>query len=226
VSLRPGDRLRRIAVAAFYGLTTRLMALVLWIFGRWEVTGTERIPPSGPLLVVANHLNLADPPLLGASLPRPIRFMAKQELFDSAFAGACMRLFGAFPVRREGADLKALHTARALLAQGEVVGMFPEGHRSGGAGLLPAHPGTAFLALQARVPVLPVAITGSETVRSPRVLLHHPRITVTVGEPFCLEPPARIDAASVRAATDEIMRHIACLLPPSYRGAYTDEGDS
>ncbi len=213
----------RWAIAAFYWLTTRIMALVLRLFGRWEVQGAERMPKDGPLLVVANHLNLADPPLLGASLPRRIRFMAKQELFDARPAGFFIYLFGAFPVRRFEADLSALRTARRLLEAGEVVGMFPEGHRSGGGGLLPAHPGTALVALQAGVPVLPVGITGSQAISSSRVLLRRPPITVTVGEPFLLERPAHLNAQVVRSGTEEIMRRIAHLLPPSYRGAYTDD---
>lgn len=206
---------------AFYFLSTKLMAILLWSCARWEVRGAGQMPASGPVIVVANHLNLADPPLLGASLPRRIRFMAKDELFHSGLPAYLIRLFGAFPVRRSQADLHALRAARQLLDRGEVLGMFPEGHRSSGAGLLPAHPGTALLALQSGVPVLPVAITGSELIYTPAVLLRRPQITVTVGAPLLLPRPARIDTKAVQAATDEIMRRIAELLPASYRGAYT-----
>jgi 1-acyl-sn-glycerol-3-phosphate acyltransferase len=213
----------RFLIPRFYAATTRLMALALSIFGRWEVSGADQMPRFGPVIVVANHLNLADPPLLGASLPRRIRFMAKQELFEARVAGIFIRLFGAFPVRRFESDLRALRSARRLLDQGEVVGMFPEGHRSGGSGMIPAHPGTALLALQSGAPILPVGITGSQVINSLGVVFRRPRITVRVGETFTLPRPDRIDAASVRSNTEIIMRRIAQLLPASYRGAYTYE---
>jgi 1-acyl-sn-glycerol-3-phosphate acyltransferase len=172
------------------------------------------------LIVVANHLSLIDPPLLAASLPRRLRFMAKQELFESR-GGVFVRLFGAFPVRRFQADRQALRQARSLLENGEAVAMFPEGHRSDGNGMIAAHPGTALIALQSGAPVLPVAITGSEQIRSLRFILQHPRITVTVGEPFVLPRTGRIDSGAVEEAGLLIMRSIAELLPPSYRGVYT-----
>ena len=229
--------------AAFYWLMTRLMRLVVWTFGRYKVIGKEHVPTSGPLIVVANHLNLADPPLLGASLPRRIRFMAKQELFDSPF-GIFMRWFGAFPVRRFEADLAALRQAQRILKEGGALGMFPEGHRSRGNGMGPPHPGTALIALRTGATLLPVGITGTEAIRSPLVLLQKPPIRVVIGEPFRLEmgalsrpqppiagasppvPPVpaarRVTAEQVEAGTEEIMRRIAALLPPRYQGMYAD----
>ena len=223
---RPYRRLGRLlleqaVIPAFYRLTTFLMALVLSIFGDWQVRGRQRVPATGPLIVVANHLSLADPPLLGASLPRRVRFMAKEELFQSRLGGVWIRLFGAFPVRRFQADLKALRNAQRLLQDGQVLGMFPEGHRGSGRALQPAHPGTALLALRSGCPVLPVGITGTERIRSLRVLLEHPRITVTVGAPFTLPAPERLNAQAVQQGSDQIMRAIAALLPGSYGGGYT-----
>jgi 1-acyl-sn-glycerol-3-phosphate acyltransferase len=207
----------------FYACMTGLMSTALRLFGRWQISGAEHLPETGPLLVVSNHLNLADPPLLAASLPRRIRFMAKQELFDARLAGFFIGLYGAFPVRRDEGDLRALRTAARLLDQGGVLGMFPEGHRSKGAGLLPAHPGTALLAMRSGATVLPVGITGSERIQSVRVLFERPRITVTVGEPFSIPAPPRIDSAAVQAASQQIMHSIAALLPDAYRGTYTCE---
>jgi 1-acyl-sn-glycerol-3-phosphate acyltransferase len=197
------------------------MRLVVWTFGRYEVRGKDHVPTAGPLIIVANHLNMADPPLLGAAIPRRIHFMAKQELFDSRF-GWAMRWFGAFPVRRFEADLAALRAAQGILKEGGVLGMFPEGHRSRGGGMGPPHPGTALIALRTGAPLLPVGITGTEHVRTPLVLLQKPRIRVVIGEPFRLPQARRITAAQVQEGTDEIMRRIAGLLPPSYRGQYAD----
>ncbi|MGI8552365.1 MAG: lysophospholipid acyltransferase family protein [Dehalococcoidia bacterium] len=215
--------IRPLVESGFYWLMTRATATVVWTFGRWRVSGAERVPASGPLIVVSNHLNNADPPLLGASVPRRIHFMAKHELFAVPVGGFFIQLFGAFPVRRFEADLKALRAAQRLLADGEVIGMFPEGHRSQGAGMIRAHPGTALLALRSGAPVLPVAITGSELIRGPRVLLQRPRISVTIGEPFLLKADGRLTSERVASASEEIMIHIAAMLPIRYRGVYSEE---
>ncbi|HZQ36180.1 MAG TPA: lysophospholipid acyltransferase family protein [Dehalococcoidia bacterium] len=210
------------AVAAFYWVMTRLMAVVVCTFGRWRVRGREHVPASGPLLIVANHLNNADPPLIGATIRnRRIRFMAKIELFQGGIKGLPIRLFGAFPVRRFEADLAALRTAQELLKAGEAVAILPEGHRNrSGTAMQQPYPGAALIALRSGAPVLPVAITGTQQIHGLGVLLRYPRISVTIGEPFLLERAGKLDRAAVQAGSEQIMRHIAALLPPAYRGVW------
>jgi 1-acyl-sn-glycerol-3-phosphate acyltransferase len=209
---------------AFYRLMTGTMGAVVTVVGRYSVIGRENVPKDGPLIVVSNHLNNADPPLLGAAIGRRIRFMAKQELFQTK-AGIFYRWFGAFPVRRFEADLAALRRAQTILREGGVLGMFPEGHRSHGNGMGPPHPGTALIALRTGAPILPVGITGTEVIRSPKVLVQHPPIRVVIGKPFRLPEAKRVSAAQVEAGTEEIMRRIAVLLPDRYRGLYADGGE-
>ena len=100
-------------------------------FADWKVTGRENVPSMGPLVVVANHLSNLDPPLLGASLPRRIRFLAKDTLF---VGGPLVRWFlgsyGAFPVNRDGADVRAYRWALKLLNNDGALVVFPEGTRS------------------------------------------------------------------------------------------------
>ena len=211
-----------LAQRAFYWLMTRLTGTVVWTFGRYQVVGRERVPMEGPLLVVSNHLNNADPPLLGAAIPRRIHFMAKRELFEARPFGVFIRLFGAFPVRRFEADLQALREAQRILNNGGAIGMFPEGHRSHGKGLQKPFPGTALIALRTGATILPVGITGTEVITTPKVLLQNPPVRVVIGEPFTLPRSKRITAETVRAGTDEIMHRIAALLPPRYRGVYAD----
>jgi 1-acyl-sn-glycerol-3-phosphate acyltransferase len=211
---------------AFYWACTYLLRAILFVVARWEVVGVERLPSTGPVLLVANHLKAADPPLLGAAVPRRVVFMAKQELFRPPVIGLFARWYGAFPVRRTDADLKALRQAQETLRRGEVLGMFPEGTRSGGRGLGKGHPGSALIALRTGASIVPAGITGTEVVSLPGILwkiFTRPRITVVIGEPFQLQLNGRLTTEQVEQATDQIMRRIAALLPKEYQGVYRDE---
>lgn len=194
---------------------------LLHMLTRWRVNGKENVPAHGPVIIVSNHLNLIDPPLLSASIKRRIVFMAKEELFHSLILGPLVRGWRAFPVRREGLDREALRQAQQVLGEGLALGMFPEGARSATAQLQRARAGTSLLALRSGVPVLPVGITGTEKIKSPIAILRRPEVTVNIGKPLSLTP---IDGQSTKAqlasATDFIMVRIAELLPPSYRGVY------
>jgi 1-acyl-sn-glycerol-3-phosphate acyltransferase len=210
-----------------YYLGCWLARLLLLVFTRWEVKGKENVPTSGALIVVANHLHNADPPILGASIPRKLLFMAKEELFQSWPGGFFISAVGAFPVRRGGQDRRALKTAQAMLRQGMVVAMFPEGTRSKTAQLQTAFPGSALVALQCGAPVLPVGITGSDKLRGGALLFRRPRVLVNIGHPFTLPHGDRVLSRSVlQEATTVMMNSIAGLLPPSYRGAYGEEPDA
>jgi len=187
---------------------------------RWEVRGKENIPRQGPVLVVANHLNLADPPLLGVSLGRRMMFMAKEELFRSRLSAYFVSSFGAFPVHRGKLDMKAMRQAQQVLADGLALIMFPEAKRSKHARLQPAYPGSALIALRSGVPILPVGIIGTEGIKGIGWVLRRPRITVNIGRPFYLPAGNKLTRAGLAENTDFIMERIAELLPPKYRGVY------
>ena len=211
-------------VPAFYWGATYALRGILWVVGRWVVRGRENVPAEGPLLVVSNHRNNADPPILGAGLARRrIRFMAKIELYKFPF-GIIPRLYGAFPVRRFDADIGALMQAERILRDGGVIGMFPEGTRSRTGRLGQPHPGTALIALRSGAQVLPCAITGTERLKNPLVVLAKPRITVTIGEPIVFERVKRPTEEQIAEATDRIFRAIVALLPASDAdGFYTEK---
>lgn len=198
-----------------------LTRMLLFLLAHWRVRGRENMPEQGPLLIVANHINLADPPILAVSIRRKAMFMAKEELFRSRFSRFLMRNFGAFPVRRGQLDRGALRRAEQLLAQGSALIMFPEGQRSKNAQLQPAFAGSALVAVRSDVPILPVGISGTEKIKGRAWLFRRPRITVNIGHPFYL--PAvngKLTRAELAQLTNFMMEHIAELLPPEYRENY------
>ena len=191
-----------------------------------EVVGKENLPLEGPLILASNHLNNADPPMIALAIrPRYPMFMAKREMIRWPILGPAFRLFGAFPVRRGEADLSALRAATGVIEGGALLVMFPEGTRSRTGGLTEGHPGTALIALRTGVPVMPVAITGSENIGWPWLFLKPrsvPHIRVVLGEPFRVPPVERINSEATAEAHRLIMSRIAALLPPEYRGVYAD----
>jgi len=202
-----------------------LIRFLVFFFAFWKVKGKENIPGEGPLLIVSNHLYIADPPMLAASIPRKSVFMAKEELWHNRWSRYWVENFGAFPVKRDSFDRDAIRRAEYWLRQGRAVIMFPEGGRSKNAQLKTALPGAALIAAHTNVPILPVGITGSEKLKKLGwSFLHHPTITVNIGRPFNLPPadgkPTRVQRQQM---IDFIMRKVAELLPPEYRGVYAAE---
>ncbi|HEY8172802.1 MAG TPA: lysophospholipid acyltransferase family protein [Dehalococcoidia bacterium] len=196
---------------------------------KFEVVGRENVPPTGALILASNHLNNADPPMVALAIrPRLPMFMAKREMISWPVLGFLLRMFGAFPVRRGEADLAALRAATEYLEQGSLLVMFPEGTRSRTGSMNQGHPGTGVIAMRTGVPVLPVGITGSEGIGWPWIFLKPfsvKHIKVTIGKPFTLPKHERINSETSAEGTTFIMRKIAELLPPEYRGVYADAAD-
>jgi len=188
-----------------------------------DVKGKENVPRKGPLILVSNHLNNADPPILGSVTPRQISFLTKQEWFKTPIIGTMFKMGGMIPVRRFAADLHALRAAQNLLQNGGCLGMFAEGTRSKDGVLHQGEPGTALIALRTGAPVQPVAIWGTEGVKLPKdMLVSRTKVHVRYGKPFTLPRPQRITREDVERGTETIMKAIAALLPEKYRGFYAD----
>jgi 1-acyl-sn-glycerol-3-phosphate acyltransferase len=204
----------------FYYAANAAMKALLIALTRWQVEGKENVPRKGPLIIVANHMTYVDPPLLGASVPRKITFMAKQELFRPSLMGIVVRAYGAFPIRRDKLDREGLRYAFEVLNKGQVLGMFPEGKRSYPYHLQEMEPGTAFIAARSGVPIIPVGISGSEQVKGIGFIVRRPRITVKIGRSFTLPSGenSRLNRPRLNQHCDLIMKRIAELLPRSYLG--------
>jgi len=135
------------------------------IYLRMQRIGREHLPRSGPLLLAANHRSFLDPFLIGTLVRRPVYYFAKRELFEKRWQAWVLNALGAFPVDRGAGDSDAMDTARAILARGDCVVVFPEGTRVRSGPLGQPKRGIGRLALETGAPVAPVSVFGSEEVR-------------------------------------------------------------
>jgi 1-acyl-sn-glycerol-3-phosphate acyltransferase len=173
-----------------------------------KVTGLENVPMDGGLVVAANHRSYLDPPLLGTWFPRPIHYMAKQELWKIPLLGAFISAVNAFPVNRDAADIGSIKRALRILKDGGVVGIFPEGTRNV-SGEAKVKSGAVVLASSAHCPVVPVGLVRTEhAIRR----LRGAHIEIRIGTPMLLQGSSRkATKAEIEAWTDELMRRIAAL---------------
>jgi 1-acyl-sn-glycerol-3-phosphate acyltransferase len=210
--------------AWFYFAGRWLMIFCLRLLTNWEIRGRENVPREGSLLIVANHMNNADPPLVAVSVPCKTVFMAKEELFKSPIIRYFVRSFGAFPVNRTIIDRNALRQAKEVLDGGWCLVMFPEGMRSRTGKLIQAFPGSALIAARSKTTVLPVGITGTEKMDGWKWIFRRPRVIVNIGKPFTLQlTNGKVTKGELAGLTDDLMCHIAELLPVKYHGYYADK---
>ena len=162
--------------------------IVVPLFGgvyRCRVNGTENLPHDGPVIVITNHKANLDPVIVAMFFDRPLRFMAKKELFGNAALRKFIVSLGAFPIDRGAGDRAALSTSLEILAGGEVLLMFPEGHRQRDDAVHEFLPGVGMLALRSGAAVLPVAMDGTQRMlRDGRPGL--PALRALVGPPLDL----------------------------------------
>ena len=136
-----------------------LLGLIKFLFGIKGV-GRENEPKDGAYIICSNHISFADVILIGAGIKRPVRFLAKAELFKIPVLGAFFKAMGAFPIKRGTADVGAIKTSIKLLSENEIVAVFIQGTRCPGKELADTETksGAAMMAYRAGVPVLPIYI--------------------------------------------------------------------
>lgn len=210
-----------------------MLRIVFKLVLNLEVVGLENVPPEGPLILMINHIDLIDPAMAGGVMPREVVAMSKIESFRDPILGIIVRLYGAFPVRRGEVDLGATRRALEVLHNGEVLLMAPEGTRSKDGRLQPGHDGMTFIALRANAPVLPMAITGTKEFGSNLKRLRRTDVQIAIGQPFRFRSDGTAKGGTtsrgkkarrdvLHQMTEEAMYQLAALLPPAYRGVYSD----
>ncbi|WP_137872952.1 lysophospholipid acyltransferase family protein [Rhodococcus sp. Q] len=200
------------------------------LYNRPKVEGVENIPTSGPAILVGNHLSIADWLFAPLSSPRRITYLAKSEYFTTpGFRGFLQKAFyagaGQVPIDRSGADAasSALNTATRLLDEGKLVGLFPEGTRSPDGRLYKGKTGAARLALSTGIPVIPVAVIGTDVICPPGPFKwRRHRVQVKYGKPLDF---SRFEGMSgnrwvERTVTDEIMYELMRMSGQEYVDVY------
>ena len=194
---------------------------VRWVIARITriaVVGRDHVPTAGAYILVANHVNWKDPPVVSVALGIPIRWMAKREVFDYPVIGFLLRGVGNFSIRRGESDRHALQLAMRVLDHGLPLGVFPEGHRSERRALLRGRPGISLLAEKSDALIVPCGVAGTTT---PFLgLIGRQRITLSFGAPFRISDLPQEVRRDRQAAADAIMLRIAELLPLAMRGVY------
>jgi 1-acyl-sn-glycerol-3-phosphate acyltransferase len=215
-----------------YRLLHAILPPLLRLIWRPRVTGRERVPRTGGVILASNHLSFVDSVVIPSTSPRPVRFLAKSDYFRGVgIRGRLLKLWfeslGMLPVDRDDpqAALGSLDTALEVLRRGEAFGIYPEGTRSRDGRLYRGRTGVAHLALTAGVPVVPVGLKGTEQLQPvgsnvPRIV----RVEVAFGEPIAVA--GRFEGMPLgkarRLLTDEIMAAIQALSGQVEAGVYND----
>ena len=196
--------------AALHHVSRALLRPLFRVYFRMRAEGREHLPARGAYLLAPNHVSMLDWAFLSYFLPRLTRFVVHREYYDDPLMGFGLRVNGAIPIRTDRPDLAAMRTARAVLAAGEALILFPEGaiSRNGRPGV--ALPGIIALAAAADVPIVPVAIRGAfEAFPRWRRLPRRRPVTVAFGAPL---PPPRAGRHRHQQLADDLMGHITALL--------------
>jgi len=206
--------------ALYYNICRAFFWLAAHLTSRYTVRGLEHVPETGPLLIVANHLSWFDPMLLGVILQRRAWFFTKSEIFNWPLIGWICRATGQISVHRGASDRAALEQALAYLREGKAIVIFPEGTVERQEQMIPAHSGVAMLALRSGATVLPIAHTGTRRVmRTWRSWF--PRVTIQIGTPYVPAlPEGMARKTGLEVVTQDMMQHIAEMLPAEVRGVY------
>ena len=202
----------------------RLICVLVHVLCVIDGAEIDKIPKSGPLILLTNHVNFLEAPVLHCRfLPRKVIGLAKAEAWENPLLGWLFDQWEAIPIRRGEPDIGALRRALAVLKGGGILAVAPEGTRSRHGRLQRGRSGVVTLALKSGAPLLPVVVYGGEAIGHNVRRLRRTPFHIRVGEAFRVETGnERLSRNLRQRITDEIMIRMAELLPPQYRGEYSD----
>jgi len=196
-ALHERARTRGVSPLAYWAVRVVLQPF-LHLYFRLRRTGVGHVPARGPVILAANHRSFLDPFVIATMTRRPLSYVAKRELFAHPVVARAISALGAFPVRRGAGDGETMASARAVLERGGAVLIFPEGTRQRPGPLGVPRRGVGRLVLETGVPVVPVAVRGTEAVRRGWRIRPH-AVAVRVGPPLRFPrvegPPPQLAAA-------------------------------
>jgi 1-acyl-sn-glycerol-3-phosphate acyltransferase len=196
------------------------------LVARVEVTGYEHLPKEGSYVIATNHLGIVDAPMAFYSLDRWDMFVMIAEKWEKVAVFRWLgKYFNFIFIDRFNPDIKTLRKVIKLMEADNILVIAPEGTRSRVGSLIEAKPGVSYLATKLNRPIVPVALAGTEdeVLFSNLKRLKRTHMTITAGPAFTLPPlPKEGRDEALKQYTDEIMCHIAALLPEKYRGVYTN----
>jgi 1-acyl-sn-glycerol-3-phosphate acyltransferase len=213
---QPFHQAARQGVGWTYTLARIVLTLPTLLIWRVRAVGVENVPEQGPLVLAPNHFSQMDHFFIGVYLRRKIRFMAKSQLFGPPVLTYVYKHGGVFPVRRGHHDEEAFETVHELLGQGEMLLVYAEGGRSRSQRLGRPKPGIGRIALESGVPIVPVAIHGSEWARQWK-RLRFPKVTIEFGEAVSFA----VEQAPSRERQLEIAAEIFARVRVMYEGLST-----
>ena len=187
---------------SFYTFARGLVKIYYKFMFRMDIQGEEHIPTEGGVVLCCNHMSNLDPTTMAAFVKRPVRYIAKKELFEKRWSAKLVSSLGAFPVDRQTTDMKALKTAIKLLKNGEALGIFAEGTRVKEGEAKAAKAGVALFALKGEAPIVPICISSKYKFRS---IVH-----IRYGEPIYLDEykGQKVTTEMMEEITEKVMEKV------------------
>lgn len=207
---------------ASYHQIRKAFQIIFKLLAKIEVTGLENYPAKGPFIIAINHLTIIDPMIvLAVAPPVKVTIFVATKWEDKPFVGWLVRGLDGIFVHRGEVDRHALQASLKVLREGGTLGIAPEGTRSDTGTLIKAKPGVAYIAQKAKVPIIPVGISGQLNFGKTLLKLRQLRLRVSFGKPIYLPPLSGANkTAQLQAQADQIMVAIGKLLAPELHGVY------
>ncbi len=203
-------------------IITHGIKALLHLLCRIRQENLDSVPAEGPFIVVVNHINFLEVPLIYTHLyPRPSSSLVKAETWKNPVLGRLADLWSGIPLKRDATDFSALRTAEERLARRQLLLIAPEGTRSYSGVMQSGNPGVVLLALRSGAPIFPLVHYGGEEFWNNIKRLRRTEVVMRAGRPFYIEPgEGRVNREKRQQIVYEIMHYLASLMPEYYRGVY------